>query len=253
MENINLFLIHGFLGSPSDWQVTSQFLSSHFPNLKIHTIDLWKDERFQPTSEFPTWAHKFCQYAEEIPGKKLLMGYSLGGRLALHALKVLPRIWEQVICISTNTGFDDKWKSHEPLTGEREKRWIADSEWAHLFHVGPWDQVVKSWNNQNVFSGSKAEPVRLEKDFDRNLLGLALTTWSQAVQENLKPVIREYSHKVSWFVGEEDERYCALAENLKRAVPLLEVQTIPEAGHRLFFDQPKLFQEALLAELRSIL
>lgn len=253
MESINLFFIHGFLGQPSDWDVVSQSLKNKIPSAKIHMIDLWKDERFQPKSEFPNWAHQFCQFAENFPGKRIIIGYSLGGRLALHALKMVPRLWDQVICLSTNPGFDDRWRQTDHMVEEREKRWIADSEWAHLFAQGPWDQVVKSWNAQSVFNGSKLEPQRLQKDFDRNMLGLALTTWSHAVQENLRPVLREQFHKISWILGALDEKYCQMTDEVCKTVPALKVIKVPEAGHRVFIDQPELLTEILAKEIRSVI
>lgn len=252
MEKINLFVIHGFLGQPSDWDFVKSFIEKQQPHVQVHVVDLWKDARLQPTHEFSQWAQNFCEFAKQFTGSKILMGYSLGGRLALQALKFSSQTWDQVICLSTSPGFDDQWKSQDPLIGEREKRWIADSEWAHLFQVGPWEQVVKSWNAQSVFGGSKADPQRPQRDYDRNLLGLALTTWSQAVQENLRPLIQENFKKILWIVGAEDEKYCTMTEDLVRWIPELQVLKIANAGHRVFVDQPQAFCELLLKEFKKI-
>lgn len=75
---MNVYALHGFLTQPSLWD---------FLGLKIHALDIYSI----PGTTQNEWAKHFNA---TIPTKNdnILIGYSLGGRLALHALLDQPNL-----------------------------------------------------------------------------------------------------------------------------------------------------------------
>lgn len=230
MERVNLFFLHGFLGRPSDWSRIRNQLESH-GNVRFFIPDYFNHPELNPTNTLDQWADHFIHWVEAqgcAGERNVLVGYSLGGRLALHALEKNSALWDQVIVISANPGLEGDL--------EREMRRDLDSTWAGEFLKSPWDLVLKKWNSQFVFEGSQKEPVRLERDYSRELLSLALTKWSLANQQDKRPVIQEHVKKVRWIVGERDSKYVELSRRLADQVPGLIVERIPAASHRVLFD-----------------
>jgi 2-succinyl-6-hydroxy-2,4-cyclohexadiene-1-carboxylate synthase len=234
LEKINIASLHGFLGVPADWDL----LQSHFMVSSLaHRFDWWavdylKNTVLNATKAFDVWAANFnrkmqLRFAE---GPRVLIGYSLGGRLALHALKADPALYDAVILISTNPG----------LLREKDRfeRRLSDRQWAKKFLEKPWAELMTEWNAQNVFRDSLQEPARVESDYERAQLALALTEWSVADQQDLRSVVVENAAKILWLTGEKDIKYLSLAMEMKKAAPRLQTASLPRASHRVMFDDP---------------
>src|SRR5690606_6539540 len=95
-------------------------------------------------------------------GSRILVGYSLGGRIALHALRDSPDLWQAAVIISAHPGL--------VLEEDRVVRKKADQEWAKRFMHEDWDLLMKSWNSQPVFKNGSQPLLRHERDFDRKKL-----------------------------------------------------------------------------------
>lgn len=154
------------------------------------------------------------------------MGYSLGGRLALHALIDSPQQWSEAIIISAHPGLAE---------GVRAKRREEDAIWAKRFLEEPWSDVLQAWNNREVFAHDKPV-VRKEQNFSRSLLAQALTTWSLGNQKDLAEAIGKLPMPITWVVGEYDTKFVSEAMRLSFANPSSRVIIVPGAGHRIDFE-----------------
>ena len=222
-----VFFLHGFLGRPSDWRpVQSQI------NLSSTAIDLFGDERWSPQSSIRQWGPKFNSALEEALGNQeseqnILVGYSMGGRLALGAFFADNSVWNKLILVSSNPGIESQEIS------ERKK---FDTQWAHRFLNEDWKSLIEAWNGQPVFHGSANEPLRLENDFRREDLAQALTNWSLSEQEDFRD--RMDRKEILMVCGAQDQKYQKMAEELKAKSPSLQLQIVKGSGHRVLFDQP---------------
>lgn len=74
-----------------------------------------------------------------------LLGYSMGGRLALHALLEKNHPWSAAVIVSAHPGL------REPA--ERRARRSADAVWARKAMLGAWTDFLKEWDSQPVLAG----------------------------------------------------------------------------------------------------
>ncbi|MCX6865074.1 MAG: hypothetical protein NTV46_02435, partial [Verrucomicrobia bacterium] len=78
---------------------------------------------------------------EESRGNgRALLGYSMGGRLALHALLEENPPWQAAIIVSAHPGLEAE--------AERETRRTADAAWAHQALTGNWQEFLAAWDAQ---------------------------------------------------------------------------------------------------------
>lgn len=203
-----IWAIHGFLGRGSDWD-------------------------FLP---FPRYAPSlFCGDSlatfRDAEPDDILLGYSMGGRLALRILAE-KRFAKAVIVSAGISHYDDA-------------RRAADEAWAQRFESEEWSSLMRAWNAQPVFGGHVIE--RAEEHYNRAALARALRDWSPAV---LAPVdLKTIDTPILWIAGERDTKY---VEEGKRAVALLpnaELWICPNAGHRVPWEQ----REAFVRRLRAFL
>jgi 2-succinyl-6-hydroxy-2,4-cyclohexadiene-1-carboxylate synthase len=209
-SGIELVALHGFLGLASDWL--------KIPGLNTRALDLWPH------------ALAGTSWAEGLYGKPVLLGYSMGGRLAMRAAVEEPERWSGAIFVSAHPG----------LASGHAERLQSDLAWAARFRRDPWPDLMQDWNSQAVLSvGGVLE--RHEHDFDRKALALAIDRWSLARQPDLREGLSRLPFPVLFVTGARDEKFTKLARELRRS----ELQTHVEvegAGHRVPWDRPYEFQ-----------
>jgi len=234
--------IHGFLGNAHDWDDVKSVLHGLAPTVDFQTVDLFS--RLPSTKEktLHEWAKKFNRVQKNRHVERnILLGYSLGGRMALQAAYDKPGLWDEVVLISSNPGLLSP--------AEREARARGDQQWAQKFLSMPWSQVVKEWNDQPVFAGSR-EPQRRESDYSRESLASALVNWSLAGQDFAAEQIAQLKPKLHWFAGEKDGKYVDLFHNLKIDGFIEDTMVIKGSSHRVPFDNPEELARQLVQRLK---
>lgn len=218
---MKIYALHGFLGRPGDWDAC-------IADIDLIAVDLFKEGTVRPFSE---WAQAFNQMVASGE-KKILMGYSMGGRLGLHAVLQKPELWGGAIFISTNLGL--------PSDEARQKRLVADEQWALRFRQEPWSRLMRAWEEQDVFCGRSLFE-RLESDYQRSSLSSALIRWSTGMQGDLRKPFCSLEIPVLWVTGGDDIQYVKQAQELCFKHPQSRICTIPKAGHRVPWEQPQHF------------
>jgi 2-succinyl-6-hydroxy-2,4-cyclohexadiene-1-carboxylate synthase len=193
--------LSGFLGLPSDWD-------------------------FLPWPHAPWVAGSSFAEADDV-----LIGYSMGGRLALQVLE--GQRFAKAVIVSAGINAPDQ---------ERRKR---DQEWARRFESEEWTSLTADWNAQPVFDGHVVE--RREEDYDRAALARQLIDWSPAVLA--PPRLELIETPVLWVAGERDTKYVEIARRAVELLPHGESWICPGAGHRVPWEQP----DAFVSQLRRFL
>jgi 2-succinyl-6-hydroxy-2,4-cyclohexadiene-1-carboxylate synthase len=217
-----IYALHGFLGQCSDWDGIDFSTAAELLKIDIFNIN-------PPYEGLSNWGKAFNESTKNQEGYKILMGYSLGGRLALHTLLDNPSQWKAAIFISTNTGLEsDELK---------ERRVASDLEWAARFEHENWESVMAAWNEQDVFKSTHS-PFRNEKNSSRHLLASALVGWSLGRQDNLVKDLEALPIPILWVVGSRDKAYFEKAQSLRFLHPKSSVWFALDAGHRILWEQP---------------
>ena len=140
--------LHGNLGSGSDW--TALGIED------LRAVDLWSWQEQHPGITLTKFGEAFAAEVEAIDPQPILLGYSLGGRLALQAMTARPFLWKAAILVSTHPGLASE--------NEREERLETDHRWASRARVEDWAEFLESWNRQPVLASSmpSAAQVSLE-------------------------------------------------------------------------------------------
>lgn len=232
-----LWLLHGNLGRPSDWKMIQQKLETE--NIPSQALDLWE---FLPTSDTP---HALAEsgkllsaYIQRKDDHPILCGYSLGGRLALHAWKANPTLWKSLILISTH------WGLPSDAQAERQDRIQRDAEWASQLEEKSWTHFYEEWTNQPVFKGDKNTLRNEPSETEKQAYIRAFRLWSLGHQQDQTLDIppRDIPLPIQLIQGESDSKFISHAHHIKHTLhhtsyPIT-LNTIPNAGHRLLETTP---------------
>lgn len=238
-----LIALHGFLGSGNDFRFLREKTVRH--------LDIKAPSLFSP-AESPNWRHPFGSIGEAINGyvrewssgeKPILLGYSLGGRLGLHALAASASLYKAAVFISTHTGLQDKHA--------REARVQEDANLSARIRLEPFEKFCKEWDQKPLFLGAP-KVIREEAHFDKEALSYALNEWSLGKQEYFKPLLETLDIPVLIVAGGSDPLYrdAALAVRLKN--PRSGVLIAHETTHRVPWQSKELFMGALNQFIENI-
>lgn len=209
-----IYALHGFLGLPSDWHYLQNFSLIPYDHL-LHPPS--------PTNGLKEWGAQFNRIVDPLL-PKVLMGYSLGGRLAMHALTQKPELWSAAILISCHPGLSCPIKKHERLK--------KDCDWAERFEKEPWDSLMLQWNAQEPFKFSPPQK-REENNYSRKQLSDVLRYWSLGNQDHLTPLLQNLTIPILWIAGKQDFAYASLAQSMSFAHPQSKIWIAENAGHRV--------------------
>lgn len=221
---MEIWALPGFLGLPSDWDFLQQ--------KSLIAVD-WQTFAWDSLAE---WGSAFNAWvSERSRTPRVLMGYSLGGRLALHALIDRPELWQAAIIISAHPGLTD--------VQERQRRLQLDEAWAKRFGSENWMSLMEAWNGQAIFAKDSFYFERRESDYQRHQLAHALIHGSLGRQAALFDPIATLPLPLLWVTGSQDDRYCQIAQALTFAHPASRWESIAQAGHRVPWSQPQVFSQ----------
>lgn len=214
-----IWCLHGAVGQSADWQGFS------VPGWAVRRVDLW---RFVACCPLPIaeFGRALNEEARATPGPRILLGYSMGGRLALHALLEKDSPWDAAVIVSAHPGLESEQ--------ERAARRAVDAEWAARALQMEWPDFLKKWYAQPVLVG---EAVGMA---DRRLLSgrrqevaRSFMDWSLGAQVPLWGRFPEIQVPVLWVAGGRDEKFRALGERAVSGIPAAEGVVIENAGHRV--------------------
>ena len=213
--------LHGAVGSAKDWNHLS--FTHHF----LKAINLWRLLECCPKSLEEAGA---AVNGEATDTSNILIGYSMGGRIALHALVSDSSKWEKAIIISAHTG----------LTNEvsKSERRISDAEWATRALQMHWDSFTKLWNDQSILPNCTVPNRQILKPW-RKQIARSFIDWSTGSQKNLLPMLEQVNTPILWLTGEQDTKFSQVAKTACEILPNARHQAIKHCGHRVPWEQPE--------------
>jgi 2-succinyl-6-hydroxy-2,4-cyclohexadiene-1-carboxylate synthase len=235
-----LWCLHGFLGRGGDWDALHAAWPSELPPLRCP--DLFAAAALDETLE--EFGARFAAAVAGEDPAPVILGYSLGGRLALHALLARPRLWHGAVLVSTHLGLPD--------SGARHERRASDAAWGERFRAQQWDTLLAEWNAREVFRGRTQRLARPETAYDRNALGHALEAWSLGSQTWLAPRLASLAMPMLWIAGAEDHRYVAQAEQAAAHGKRIDVRIASGAAHRVPWEAPEWFAREVTDFVRDL-
>ncbi len=264
-SRVTLYRLPGFLGLAQFWPELNLELRVPFSgqaqakvDCQVVDLDYFQAQSRWDLSSLQGLAEQVNQKAlenlskENLPRKhphfRVLLGYSFGGRVALHALaSAPPLLWSAAILISVHPGLEQE--------EVRAARLRDDQRWAKQLRTLPWDQFLGVWDQQAtlVDSGVHA-PVRREADFCKARLAEALTACSLGCQEDFRPFLAQAGKPpLLWLVGEQDLKFKKILESLLKGHTNLQGFAISQAGHRIPWERSEEWKKIIALFLEKII
>ena len=240
-KEVSILALHGFTGCGDDFFGFSdkcKLVSDwHCPNLPGHRGDI--DHGVNAIMCDPTSTRVFLQnYIKEIfPTPKLLLGYSMGARAALHLALANPNKWRAIILISPNSGIKNE--------GDRKIRRDEDHKLANRIEIEGTSSFIKRWKETPLIKSQKSIRADWQKRMhegreQHSSLGLAtsLREFGQGNCPYLLDKLNILKMPVLILTGMNDTNYCNIASQICERLTHAEHVTIHNSGHMPHLEQP---------------
>jgi 2-succinyl-6-hydroxy-2,4-cyclohexadiene-1-carboxylate synthase len=178
-----------------------------------------------------------------------LVGYSMGGRLALHVAVHRPRRVLSLLTIGAHAGLDED---------AREGRRRGDESLAERIEHDGIEAFVHYWGGLPLFAALERRgpayvaQVHAER-LQNHVAGLAcsLRGMGAGVMEPLWDELQSVTVPCTFVAGQLDHGYVASARRLAAAVPNGRVEIVLRAGHAVHQERPDAFAHVLAAHLAA--
>uniref|UniRef100_A0A0D3F6X6 Mandelate racemase/muconate lactonizing enzyme C-terminal domain-containing protein n=1 Tax=Oryza barthii TaxID=65489 RepID=A0A0D3F6X6_9ORYZ len=252
-EKVILFL-HGFLGTSEDWVPMMKALS---PSARVIAVDLpghGESEILQHDVENSNQISFSVQSVADLllklirnitDGAVVVVGYSMGARIALHmALNQNHKISGAVI-ISGSPGLRDE--------ASKRRRSAIDRSRAHFLSSCGLENFLETWYSAKMWASLREHPkfdslVRTRmKHNNIKALSKVLADSSIGTQKSLWEDLKHLKSPLLIVAGEKDPKFKEISQQMCREIRkhkdresdgLCEMIIIPDSGHAVHVENP---------------
>ncbi len=241
-----LVLLHGFTGSAAGWGTLLDDLARL--GMRIIALDMLGHGQSDAPDDPKRYGMEHCQ-ADIISvlqtlgikqGEAILLGYSMGGRIALHC--AFSRYFRAVILESASAGIAN------PV--ERGKRRVSDRALANYIEREGIEAFVNHWEDLPLFASQRNLPAerwdaqRVQRLNNRaDGLANSLRGVGIGVQPVLEWNLSRLTIPVLLITGKLDTKFSTIGQFMLQQLPYQEthLQIVPDAGHAVHLEQPERF------------
>ncbi len=238
-----VIFLHGFTGSSGEWEPFFEKLHPGFTPVAVDLIGHGNSSSPENIS-FYTAESIIDQILKVLNSLKfdkvVLVGYSLGGRVALSFAVRFPQKVKKLILESTTAGIEDP--------REKEKRILSDLQLSEFILEKGIAVFVDYWLSLPLFDSLKKIPeenyklLKLSK-LRNNPVGLAnmLKGFGTGEMPDLWNKLNGLNLPVLLISGSLDKKFTALNQKMKKLLPSAKHKIIEGAGHNVHIEKSEDF------------
>ena len=235
-----ILFLHGFMGNSQVFQPVISLLKDQFSCLAVDlpghgATKTKKDEDYAMANT----ALGLINWLQELNiNQTYLVGYSMGGRLALYMAINFPQYFPKVVLESASPGL----KSFS----ERGIRIKRDHHLAEELIKGDFKDFLKRWYENPLFNSLTKHPSFLQLKvmrFKNNPLELAksLQHLGTGTQPSLWSHLPDHKNPLLLLVGESDHKFTRINQQIANLCPAAQLKVVPNCGHNIHFENLELF------------
>ena len=242
-----LLLLHGFLGNHQDFAATLPLLSQHFycitPDLPGHGKTLTAKNAFT----FSATAQAIFSLLQFLNISKVnLLGYSMGGRIALYLACYFPQWFRQVVLESASPGLKTNL--------ERQQRRKKDKAIAQRLETMPFSDFLQQWYQNPLFSEVHKHPDLYAAMLHRRQqnrpteLARALRGLGTGEQPSLWNKLKEMPLPLLLIAGECDRKFVDINQKMVkvRSQHSTALKIFPGCDHNVHLLAPKAYEKTIV-------
>ena len=240
-----IIFLHGFLGSGSDWVPIARKLEDKYCCILVDLPGHGESDieaSGNPDLFFTETVDALAmELSRSSSSPSFLVGYSMGGRIALSLLLRHPELFAKAIILSASPGLATE--------KERLSRRESDEGIARKIEKN-FAGFIQAWYEQPLFASLKNHPVFKEVESERKInnpsnLALALRLLGTGQQPSLWDELQQNKVPIQFFAGEKDLKFVEIGRQMVNLCTESTLEIFPGCGHTLHLENRELFLDRL--------
>lgn len=241
-------LLHGFTGCAANWSAHSAVFAQRF---RVIAVDLPGHGAAEAPADPARYRMERCvddlrALFDALALERVnLLGYSMGGRVALHFAAAHPGRLEKLVLESASPGLAD--------AAERAARVQSDEALARFIEENGVEAFVKRWEALPLFASQWRLPEAARAALRAQRLrgdprGLAnsLRGLGTGVQSPLWERLPTLTTPTLLIAGELDAKFAEIARAMAERLPAARLELVADAGHSVHLEQPAAFNKSVV-------
>ncbi|MFS0751042.1 2-succinyl-6-hydroxy-2,4-cyclohexadiene-1-carboxylate synthase [Oceanobacillus sp. 1P07AA] len=234
-----LVMLHGFTGTRQTWESLKPFFNGY----QLILFDLPGHGRSQGYSltSMKACCKQLREQLIEMNIKKFhLVGYSMGGRTAIHFANEFPDMVQSLILESASPGLFSKL---EQIQRQQNDELLANYilQYGIVQFVNYW-QDISLFLSQKELSEEKQQQIRNERlSHQPDGLVHSLRSMGTGAQPSFWNELEQMRMKVLLVVGEKDSKFVNINKNMTEKFPNAELTVCKNVGHAVHVENPQIF------------
>lgn len=238
-----LLMFHGFTGTSSTW---TPFTTSIGLTSRMIMVDLIGHGNSDSPPDHERYdilkvAGDMKRLLDRLGIEKTdLLGYSMGGRLAITFAANYPEMVRKLVLESTTPGLQ--------TAEEREFRRRQDAKLASVILSEGIESFVNYWESIPLFQSQRILPAEIREAIrtqrlQNSPIGLAnsLLGMGTGTQPSWWNSLSMFEFETLLLSGERDEKFCKISEEMGDLLPSVKKLSIRNAGHAIHVEEPEKF------------
>lgn len=241
-EGYPLLLLHGFTGSAVTWRQLASALGE-FRTVALDLIGHGASDSPPDESRY-SMARCVGDVVAVLDAlhveRAAVLGYSMGGRVALHLALAVPQRVTALVLESVSPGIEDAQGRVARMAADRTLAASIERVGVEPF-VDAWEKLPL-WATQSHLPGSVRESLRAQR-LRNSAVGLAnsLRGMGAGAQGSVFARLGELAMPVLLIAGERDKKYRDLATAMHERIAGARVDIIKGSGHAVHLERPAAF------------
>jgi 2-succinyl-6-hydroxy-2,4-cyclohexadiene-1-carboxylate synthase len=233
-----VLFLHGFMGSSADWREVMAALGDRTFRIAVDLPGHGASLELAPDT------YKVEGAARAVIGildgldvvRPVMVGYSMGGRLALYLALRYPERCAGLFLESASPGLENSSK--------RAARRAADESKAKRLESGDLEAFLRDWYRQPLFASLAQDEILLvqtteaRRRNDPGELARSLRGMGTGSQPSLWGELESLSMPALAVAGGLDEKYARISSRMRSINPRIRSTVVPGAGHTVHAEAP---------------
>lgn len=238
-----LLALHGFTGSGDTWKPFCERWKDHSSLIMLDIIGHGQSDSPSELDRYhiESVAHDINKILDQMEINQVdLLGYSMGGRLALTFSMLFPHRVRKVILESATPGIE--------LVRDQEERRMKDAKLADMIEKEGVESFINFWESISLFESltklpkDKKESLRQQR-LRNNQKGLinSLLGMGTGSQPSWWADLNKLKSDVLLITGDQDKKFCNIAEKMTFHLENVDWQVIDNCGHANHVEKSEKF------------
>jgi 2-succinyl-6-hydroxy-2,4-cyclohexadiene-1-carboxylate synthase len=241
-----IILLHGFAGSLASWEPIDSALSERYHVVSItlpgHAAEITAIAQDRYSIE--SVSADLRALTDWLGQPATLVGYSMGGRLALHTALRFPDRVARLVLESASPGLESFTERMERLESDAELAASIEARGIDWF-VSHWESLPLFASHQRMAPEIRARLRQIRTGHTPGGLASSLRGMGTGTQPSHWDALATLPCPTLLIAGDEDAKYREIARKMSHLMPNASLCIVPDSGHTVHLEQPAAFLSAV--------